>query len=65
MWLDCYPSEDTNEGETMNCDGCGADLSGKKKYFTLVCNWGLEMFTYPYCNPMCIAKDWKCLEAVE
>ncbi len=26
MWVDCYPSEDTNEGETMNCDWCGNDF---------------------------------------
>ena len=26
MWVDCYPSEDTNEGETMNCDWCGDDF---------------------------------------
>ena len=23
MWVDCYPSQDTNEGETMSqCDRC-------------------------------------------
>ena len=47
----------------MKCSGCNKDLSDKERYFTLVCNTNDNaIFTFTYCNPMCLALDWKCLE---
>jgi hypothetical protein len=51
----------------MICAYCSKDLSDKKskwQYCTLVCNTNDNaIFTFPYCNPMCLALDWKVLEA--
>ena len=53
----------------MKCNGCHKDLFNKKRYFTLVCNTYSEktnhdaIFTFFYCDPMCIALDWQCMEA--
>ena len=63
MWVDCYPSEDTNEGETMKCSGCNAVLDGKSRYYTLVCHNEGVFYPIPYCNPLCLAMDWNFLEA--
>lgn len=46
----------------MRCHGCNRDLTNKERYFTLVCNTNDNaIFTFPYCNPMCISLDWKCV----
>ena len=47
----------------MRCNGCDRDLTNKERYFTLVCNTNNNaIFTFTYCNPMCLALDWKCME---
>ena len=65
MWVDCYPSEDTDEGETMKCSGCNKILLGKAKYFTLLCHSSIAIIPFVYCNPMCLALEWNCLEREE
>jgi hypothetical protein len=46
----------------MNCSGCKAPLDGKSRYYTLICHHDELFYPITYCNPMCLALDWNCLE---
>jgi len=46
----------------MICSGCNKELFGKDRYYTLVCHHGELFYPIVYCNPLCLALDWKCLE---
>jgi hypothetical protein len=47
----------------MNCDHCSRNLVQKESYATLVVNKGIHIFTFTYCDAMCIALDWQCIES--
>ena len=65
MWVDCDTCQDSSEGETMKCSGCNKILLGKAKYFTLLCHSSIAIIPFVYCNPMCLALEWNCLEGEE